>query len=373
MEYRLTHQQRELRESCKYFVEQNLAPKAARIDSEQKFSRDDICLMGMHGLLAPLMPEALNGLGCNYVTFSLLNEEINKACSTARGLITVTSMMCYAIMRWGSDELKNKWLSGLACGEFIGAFAVSEPDSGSQIQAVTLSVVEQGDNFILNGTKKWISFGQIADVFLVFGLLENQSVACLVDRKSENITVNPINNMMGCRGSMLAEIQFHDCAVPKKNLIGGVGLGIPAVALSALSVGRVSVAAGCVGMAQAAMESAFDYGAQRRHLGSKLIELPLVNRMLAEMKTQTAAARALYFQAGDALDHNAETANTDIMIAKYYSGTMVNNVLRDVMQIFGAAGLCEGSLVERFFRDAKIMEIIEGSNEVLQLELGKNK
>lgn len=373
MELRLDNSQQALRENCKIFVEQHLASAAVQFDFTRKFTREFIYLMGSYGFLAPLLSKQFNGLGCNTLGFSLISEEINKVCSNARSLITVTSMVCYAIARWGSEELKIKWLPGLASGEFISAYALSEPDIGSQASAVALSVVEEGDSFILNGTKKWISFAQLADVFLVFGQLSGRSVACLVERSHPGITLIPIDNMMGCRASMLAEIRLQNCRIPKKNLIGGVGLGIPAVALSALSIGRLSVAAGCVGMAQAALEAAFDYGSQRRQFDQRLTEFQLINRMLAEMKVKTAAARALCFQAAQALDHHAESTSEEIMMAKYFAGGMVNDVLRDAIQIFGANGCREGTLVERFYRDAKIMEIIEGSNEILQLELGKRK
>ncbi|WP_315710123.1 acyl-CoA dehydrogenase family protein [Brenneria uluponensis] len=373
MESRLTNSQKELRENCKTFVEQNIAVRATQFDMTREFPREIIYIMGERGFLAPLLSRKFNGLGCNAVSFNLINEEINKACSTARSLITVMSMVCYAIERWGSEELKIKWLPGLACGEFIGAYALSEPDIGSQASGVTLSVTEEGDRFILNGTKKWISFGQIADVFLVFGQSAGKSVACLVESSTPGITLNPINHVMGCRASMLAEIQFQDCAIDKKNLIGGLGLGISAVAMSSLSIGRMSVASGCVGMAQAAMAAAFDYAAGRRQFDQKLMKFQLINRMLAEMKTKIAAARALCFQAADALDHHLDSSSEEIVMSKYFASGMVNDVLRDAVQIFGANGCCEGTLVERFFRDAKIMEIIEGSNEILQLKLGMKR
>ncbi|MFS2223866.1 acyl-CoA dehydrogenase family protein [Pantoea sp. B65] len=373
MESRLTDTQRELRDNCKNFVDHHLAKMAAQIDITGSFPREFIYLMGKQGFLAPLLSSEFNGLGCDAMGFNLISTEMNKACSNARSLITVTSMVCYAIARWGSKELQIKWLPGLASGEFIGAYALSEPDIGCQASAVALTVTASGDCFILNGSKKWISFGQIADVFLVFGQLEGKSVACLVESHHPGVSVTPINHMMGCRASMLAEIQFQDCAIAKSNLVGGVGLGIPAVAMSGLLVGRLSVASGCVGMAQAAMEAAFDYALQRRQFGQKLIEFQLINRLLAEMKTRVAAARALCFYAADALDHNVPTIDEQIIIAKYFAGGMVNDVLRDAVQIFGANGCREGTLVERFYRDAKIMEIIEGSNEMLQLKLGKRK
>lgn len=373
MGLRLDSSQQTLLEHCKDFSEQYLTDACSQFDLKKKFTREFAQLMGSYGFLAPLLSREFNGLGCNTVSLSLICEEINKSCSNARSLITVTSMVCYAIARWGSEELKIKWLPGLARGELISAYALSEPDIGSQASAVKLSVVEDRDSFILNGTKKWISFAQLADVFLVFGQRDGKSIACLVERNNPGVTVVPIEHMMGCRASMLAEIQFHDCYIAKKNLIGGVGLGIPAVALSALSIGRLSVASGCVGMAQAAMEAAFDYASQRSQFGQKLTEFQLINRMLAEMKVKIAAARALCFQAAEAQDQNAVSTSEEIMMAKYFAGGMVNDVLRDAIQIFGANGCQEGSLVERFYRDAKIMEIIEGSNEILQLELGKRK
>ncbi len=375
MNFQLTEQQRVLQQQSCLFTAAHISPMAGRFDEQRHLPRTLVDAMADKKYLAPFLSTEFDGLGCDMLAYGLLNEAIGKGCTSARSLITVHSMVAYAINRWGSQSQKIQWLPKLATGRLLGAFALSEPEVGSDGAGVKtqarLSGKGEGAEYVLNGHKKWISFGQIADVFLLVCQLDGKPLAVLVERDRPGLRCEPINDMMGCRASMLSHVYLENCRIPKHNLIGGPGFGFSAVALSALSLGRFSVATGSVGMAQACMEASFDYGACRQQFEQKLLDFQLIRRMLANMKTNISAARALCHQAARCLDQQSPQATEQVMMAKYFASTMVNDVTRDAVQIHGANGCRDDHLTSRFFRDAKIMEIIEGSNEMHQLLLGQ--
>jgi alkylation response protein AidB-like acyl-CoA dehydrogenase len=280
-------------------------------------------------------------------------------------------MVSQAVLRWGTSWQREYWLPKLARGQVIAAFALSELNVGSDARHVESSATPSGDSYVLKGKKKWITFGQMADLFLIFAQCEGKPSAFLVERGSPGLSVKPINGMLGVRASMLAELQSDDCRVSKQSLIGRVGFGFSHVAATALDHGRYSVAWGCVGIGQACLEACMQYASARKQFGSLLKDHQLIRRMISDMITNLRAARLLCMQAGYLKQAGDPNALVETMIAKYFASRMATKAASDAVQIHGANGCSSEYPVARYFRDAKIMEIIEGSNEIQQIMIAE--
>lgn len=372
MNFSLDERQQALVDAAKAFAAQ-ISPQAGEYDKQQKLPLEVVKQMAEAGLLGCMTPKQYGGSEYDLVSFGLVNEAIGKACSSVRSLITVHSMVQQALAKWGNENQKQSWLPELASGSKIGAFALSEPDVGSDAASVKAEFVKDGQEYVLNGTKRWITFGQIADVFLVVGQVNGKPLACLVDANTPGLSVTPIEGMMGCRASMLAELNFDNCRIRKVNVLGGAGFGFSAIALAALEIGRYSVASGSVGIAQACLDVCTQYVKEREQFGQPLKDFQLIRRHLTDMRTQTKAAQMLYLHGAWLKEQDDPSAGKEIMRAKYYAGKVANDVARSAVQILGAKGYSDAYPLERYFRDAKAMEIIEGSNEVLQLVLGSGE
>ena len=371
MDFSLTSHQKDYQAEFQAFTEEELIPHASRFDREQKLPVELIRKMAKKGYLGAILPKEAGGMGFDWITFGLLNEEIGRGCASTRGVLAVHSMASFAIARWGSDKQKEHWLPGLASGELLGAFALSEPKIGSDGKSVKTEAVRQGNDFILNGRKKWITFGGIADVLLVFAHCEGKNVAFLVEQSNPGLSTELIQNMLGTRAAMLSYVDFKDCQISEENLLGRVGSGFSPIALSALDVGRFSAATACVGMIQTCVNSSLEYAGKRKQYGEFLKNHQLIRKMLADMITNLKAARFLSYHAGYLQDTGSRKASKEIMAAKYFASKVCCDAARDAVQIHGGNGLSHDYVVERFYRDAKIMEVIEGSNEMNQLVLGK--
>jgi glutaryl-CoA dehydrogenase (non-decarboxylating) len=372
MKIRLTTEQKAFQEAFKVFADEQVFPHADQFDREEKISRQVIDEMIDEGYLGTVLPEEYGGLGLDMITFGLLNEEIGRACSSTRGLLTVHGMVSYAILRWGNQQQKEHWLPRLARGEIIGAFALTEPDVGSDAQSIETTAEKQGDEYVLNGTKKWITFGQIADVLLVFAKCDGKASAFLVERGSPGLSTEPIQGLLGGRASMIAMVHLDDCRISKENLLGGLGFGFSTVAMSALDIGRYSVAWGCVGLGQACLDASMAYAQKRKQFGKQLRRHQLIQRMLTNIITDVEAARLLCYQAGYLHDAGDPGATAKTLIAKYFASVMAPRVASDAVQIHGGNGCGSQYPVQRYLRDAKIAEIIEGSNEMQQVMISRN-
>lgn len=280
-------------------------------------------------------------------------------------------MVAQCILRWGTPQQRQFWLPRLANGQAIAAFALSEPGVGSDAGQVEASATLDGDFYVLNGQKKWITFGQVADLFLVFAQCEGKPCAFLLPRDSPGLSVRPIAGLLGVRASMLAVLQLETCRVPRENLVGRVGFGFSHVAASGLDYGRYSVAWGCVGIIRACVEACLQYSGERKQFGKLLRDHQLIRRMITEMMTSLRAARLLCLHAGYLKENGSPDAIVETLIAKYFASRAAMRAATDAVQIHGALGCSEESSVSRYFRDAKIMEIIEGSNEIQQLTISE--
>lgn len=369
--FSLTDAQATALKTYRRFADTEIAPFAAAWDRAGRLPRTVIDAMARAGHLGALIPAAYGGTELTMAEFGLLNEAIGTACSSVRSVLTVHSMVCRAVTRWGSAEQRRRWLPALARGEWVGALGLSEPGAGSDIAGITTTARPDGDHYVLDGTKKWITYGQAADVFLVFARHEERYSAFLVERDTPGLTVEPIDDMLGTRASMIAELRFDGCRVPRQALLGRPGFGLSPVAATALDMGRYSVAWGSVGVAQACLELSMAHVRRRRTFGVPIVDHQLVQRMLTDMATTVSAARLLCLQAGELLEAGSPQAVAAVWMAKYFASTGAFRSATDTVQLHGASGCDVAGAAQRLFRDAKIAEIIEGGTQLQQTMIAR--
>lgn len=367
----LTTEQAGLRGEFRAFADRVLAPHAARFDTEQAISRDVIAAIAGHGYLGSVVPKDAGGLGMGMVEYGLLTEEIGRACQSTRNFVAVQDMVAHSIWRWGTPAQRERWPRPIIDGDTVAAFALTEPDVGSDAAGVTTTATADGTDIVLRGTKKWISFACIADLFLVFATFDGRHTAFLVERNTPGLSVAPIDGLLGLRGSMLGQVTFEDCRIPAGNVVAGPGLGLGFVASSALDLGRYSTAWGSVGLAQACLEACADRAGRRAQYGTEIRNHQLVQAMLADMVTETTVARLLCHHAGVSKDRADGEALHHTLMAKYRASTIAVKVAADAVQIHGAQGVGAESAVQRHYRDAKVLEIIEGTTQIQQTILGQ--
>jgi alkylation response protein AidB-like acyl-CoA dehydrogenase len=348
------------------FVSADIEPYAENFDRDEKIPPELIQLLARERLLGAALPESWGARSLDWITYGILHEEIGRACSSIRSLLTVHDMVAHAILRWGTSEQRERWLPALIRGEVIAGFALSEPNVGSDARNVETTATPDSDQYVLNGTKKWITGGQIAGVFLVLAQCEGKPTALLCERERRGLTITPISSSLGMKASMLAELTFADYCIPKTNRLSNEGLGFSHVAANCLNLGRYSVAWGCVGIGQACLDACLDYSHKREQFGRRLNEHQLVQRMISDIVTELKAARLLCIEAGALMSSGHPDVLVETMIAKYFASGMATRAASAAVQIHGANGCDSKYSVGRFFRDAKIMEIIEGTNELQQ-------
>lgn len=351
------------------WTDREVAPFAGEWDRAGATPRSVVERMAAEGFLGAVVPRELGGTGWDAVTFGVLNEELGRGCSSIRSLVTVHSMACHAVARWGSRAQKEAWLPRMARGELLGAFGLSEPNVGSDAGAIETTAELDGDAYVLRGTKKWTTYGQIADVLLCFAKADGKPLALLVDLHAPGVTVTPLT-VHGTRASMIAQIEFDGVRAPRENRLGGPGFGL-GVALSVLELGRFSVACGCVGIIRACLDASAAYAAARVQGGSAIGEHQLVQAMLADMATDWRAARLLCLHAGWLRDQGDADAGREVFHAKYFASTAATRAALAAVQIHGAVGLTDDYPAERLLRDSRVMEIIEGSTQIQQVTIGR--
>lgn len=364
MKIELTPEQRALRGEVRAFVESEIAPHAGQWDREETTPREIVDKLIERGWLGSIVPAEHGGKGLDMISYGVLNEEIGRGCSSIRSLLTVHDMVCRGILRWGSKAQKETYLPRLARGEILGAFALSEPNAGSDASGIETKATEVDGGYRLDGAKKWITYGQIADLFLLFAQLDGKATAFLVERNSPGFTALPLRGIQGTRASMLAELRLEGARTAE--IVGRPGFGISHVMGAALDQGRYSVACGSVGIAQACLDASLSYAREREQFGQPLIEHQLVRAMLSDMITNVRAARLLCMRAGYLRDIGDPGAFAETSVAKYFASTIANRAAADAVQIHGANGCHDDFPVSRWFRDAKVMEIIEGSTQIQQ-------
>lgn len=373
MRVEFTARQRQHQSRFRAFADRHVSPKAAAFDRNEALDAEVVERLARAGLLGSQLPAEYGGRHLDMISYGLLHQELGRACSSTRSLLTVHDMVCESILRLGGARLRNTWLPLLATGERIGAFALTEPAVGSDAGSVETTAEQDGDEYVINGRKKWITFAQLADVFLVVARIGGQGPVggLLVPADTPGLTVAPITGMLGLKASMLGELEFRDCRVPVSARIGPARMPSGLVVATALQLGRYSVAWGCVGIGEASVEASYRYSAEREQFGVPIEKHQLVRRMLTNMLSDLRASRLVCCEAGYLTQHRRPGAVEATLIAKYNSSRMATRVTSDAVQIHGASGGSAEQPVERYFRDARLMEIIEGSTEIQQITIPK--
>jgi glutaryl-CoA dehydrogenase (non-decarboxylating) len=372
MKIELSPQQRNYQTEIRAFVNEEIYPHAGEWDKKEFTPPELIKKIAQRGFLGAILPTEYAGKAMDMVTFGILNEEIGRGCSSVRSLLTVHNMVSHALCKWGNKTQKDYWLPKLALGEIIAAFALSEPNVGSDAKSVETTATFVGDAYILNGRKKWITYGQIADVFLVFAKCDDKPTAFLVEKNNPGISIKPMSGILGTRASMLAELRFNNCQISEENLVGKLGFGFSYIAASALDYGRYSVASGCVGIAQACLEACIKYTSDRKQFDVYLKEHQLIRQKITQMIANIKAARLLCYQAGYLKDIRHPNSIIETSIAKYFASTAASKIANDAVQIHGGNGCSSEYPVERYLRDSKIMEIIEGSTQIQEITIAES-
>jgi glutaryl-CoA dehydrogenase (non-decarboxylating) len=371
MRIELTEQQKESREAFRAFVEAEILPHADQYDQQERIPSEVIERLAAQGYLGAALPREAGGAGMDMITFGLLNEEIGRACSAIRGLLTAHTMVARALSRWGTRSQKARWLPELASGRVIAAFGLTEPQAGSDAANLETVAVQSGKDYVLRGHKKWITFGQVADLFLVFTRSREGPAAFLIEKNTPGVRTVPISGMLGMRAAMLADLHLTDCKISSDQLLGKIGFGISHVAGMALDDGRYSVAWGCVGLARACLEAGIKYANSRKQFGAYLAEHQLIQRMITGMAVSTEAARLLCYNAGYLKEIGDPSSVLQTSIAKYFASQSANRIAQDAVQIHGANGCSRDYPVQRYMRDAKIMEIIEGTHQFYEISIAR--
>lgn len=355
------------------FAEAEVAPHAQAIDREARIPDAVIAALRKAGAFASGFPEALGGPGgsdAEAVGAALdhgeMHEALGAASASVQGLVNVHHMAGSAIVRWGSPEQKRRWGAELTAGRTLGALAITEPDVGSEIAAVATRADRVDGGWRISGRKRWITCGQSANLFVLLAASEQGPSAFLLPRPTPGLTIVPIENMLGCRGYMLAELHLEDCRLGDDFLLGRPGFGASLVAATALDAGRFNLAWGCVGLGQACLDASLAYTKRRRQFDAPLSDFQLVQRMITRMMTDVHAARLMCRDAAVSRGRRDPDAVKLAAMAKYFASTMANRVASDALQLHGANGCGPEFPLERWFRDARIMEIIEGTSQILE-------
>lgn len=354
------------------FAAEEIAPYADQYDQQEYMPASIIQKLAEMGWLGGIVPKEYGGQGMDAITFGLLCEEIGRASASLLSLLIVHGMVCQSILKWGTPEQQASWLPKLATGERIGAFALTEPEVGSDAKSVQTTAVPVDDAYLLNGEKKWISFGQVANLFLIIAQCDGKPSAFLLPRDTAGFATEAIKGMLGFRSAMLARLILKECRIPQQYLIGRIGFGFSHVAGSALDHGRYCVAWGCLGMMEACLDASLRYTGERRQFGDFLKGHQLIQEMVAEMITDTKATRLMCYHAAYLKDQGDPAMIMETSTAKYFASRAIMKAANNAVQIHGANGCNSIYPVQRYFRDAKIMEIIEGSNQIQQIIIAKN-
>ncbi len=382
MDLKLTEEHRMIRDMARDFAQKEIAPIAAQFDEEARFPEETVKKMGELGFMGIEIPEEYEGTGMDTLSYVLAMIEISKACGSHGAIMSVNnSLVCHGIYMFGTEEQKKAFLVPLASGEKLGAYSLTEPQAGSDPANMRCSAVyePENDEYVINGTKAWVTSGPNADYIVLFAMTDKSKghrgiSAFIVDTKLPGFSPGKVEPKLGIRASHTSELIFENYRLPAWHRLGEEGQGFR-IGLAILDAGRIGIAAQAVGIAEAAYEAARDYAKEREQFGQTIASFQGIQWMLADMKTRIEAARLLTYQAALAKDETEVSGGRytlEAAMAKLYASETAMWVATKAVQIFGGNGYSKEYPVERYFRDAKITEIYEGTSEIQRLVIARN-
>jgi alkylation response protein AidB-like acyl-CoA dehydrogenase len=375
MDFDLTDEQRLIRETARDFTDNEIVPRARENDRNCHFDLELVGKIAKQGFLGAIVPREYGGAGLDYLTYGLVVEQIGRGCSAMRTVISVqTSLVCSAILKWGTEEQKQTYLPKLCSGEWLGCFGLTEPDTGSDAANQKTRAKKVDGGWSISGSKMFISLGNHAKVALIFAQtdpsLAHRGLACfLVDTSHPGFAAQEIHHKMGLRGSDTASLSLDEVEVPDEAMLGSIGDGFK-VAMSALDSGRYSVAAGCVGICQGCVDASVAYAKEREQFGKPIASFQLVQAMIADMVVDTEAARGLVWRAGFLKD-KGRPSTTETSIAKLYATEAAVRSANTAIQVHGGSGYVDDHPVERYFRDVRVTTLYEGTSQIQKLIIGR--
>ncbi len=377
MDFDLTDEQKLIRDTAREFTDNEVVLQSRENARNHHFDLDLVRKLGAQGYLGAIVPQEYGGAGLDYLSYGLIVEEIGRGDSAVRTVISVqTSLVCSAILKWGTEEQKHKYLPKLCAGEWLGCFGLTEPESGSDAASLRTRAKRTDDGWVLNGSKMWISMGNHARVALIFAQtdpeLEHRGLACfIVDTDQPGFQAQEIEHKMGLQASDTASISLEDVAVGDEDMLGEIGEGFK-VAMSALDSGRYSVAAGCVGICQGCVEESVRYSQEREQFGRPIASFQLIQSMIADMVLKTDASRMLVWRAGFLKDKGRPNT-LETSIAKLHATESAQECANLAIQVHGGAGYVDDHPVERYFRDVRVTTLYEGTSQIQKLIIGRAK
>lgn len=376
MNFQLTEEQKLIKQMVREFAETEVKPIASEIDKNHRFPVETVEKLKDLNLMGMVVPEEYGGAGTDTVSYMIVIEELSKACAaTSVILATHISLCCYPILKFGTDEQKQKYLIPLASGEKLGAFCLTEPGAGTDAASLSTTAVLNGDHYVLNGTKCFITNGGYADTFVVMAMTDKSKKtkgisAFIVEKDFPGFMVGQSEDKLGIKASSTTEIIFKDCLVPKENLLGKEDQGFK-IAMQSLDLGRVGIGAQALGIAQAALDESVKYAKERHQFNKPIASFQAIQWMIADMATKIQCARHLVYHAAWLKDNNLPFSSEAAMAKLYASETAMEASVKAI-QIHGGHGYTTNYPVERFMRDAKITEIYEGTSEVMRMVIAGN-
>ena len=371
MEFGYSKEQVLLREMYKKFAETEIKPLAEELDEEERFPVESIPKLARYGFMGIPFPKEYGGAGGNYLTYAMAVEELGKVCATTAVIVSAHTSLCAGpIYYFGTEEQKQKYLVPLAKGEKIGAFGLTEPSAGTDSSMQQTTAVLDGDEYVLNGTKVFITNAGYADIYVVIAMTDkskgNKGIsAFIVEKGTPGFSVGKKERKMGIRGSATCDLIFENCRIPKENLLGKVGQGFK-IAMQTLDGGRIGIASQALGIMQGAIDECVKYVMERRQFGKKIGQFQNTQFELADMATKAEAAKLLVYEAAATKDAGQPYSYLSAM-CKYFAGSTASDITRRCLQLFGGYGYTRDYPVERMMRDAKITEIYEGTSEVQKM------
>ncbi|MFA5146324.1 MAG: acyl-CoA dehydrogenase family protein [Candidatus Omnitrophota bacterium] len=368
MDYLLTEQQIMIRDLARQIACDKMKPLAAKYDESEEFAWEIMKVLSGSDIFGIYIPEAYGGLGGGVMELCLATEELSRACGAMALGFAGTALGTYPILLYGNEEQKKKYLPDIAKGKKLAAFCITEAEAGSDAGSIRTTARKDGDHYLLNGTKQWITNGGEAEVYTVIAITDKAkgargASAFIVEKGTKGLDFGKKEKKLGIRASATREVIFTDCRIPKENILGKEGMGF-IVAMKTFDNSRPGVAAQALGIAQGAYDLAIDYARKRIQFGQPISSFQAIQHMLADMATQIEAARALVYSTARMVDSGAKSVAKESAMAKLYASDVAMKVTVDAVQIFGGYGYMRDYPVEKFMRDAKITQIYEGTNQI---------